>query len=80
VSDAELSLAERFCEQNGLDEIGRICAELRTLRAEYISLSNRVGKQRALIEALEHDPQIRYSKELDSMIAMSRNSNAKTVP
>lgn len=72
VSEDELQRVERFCEVNGLDEVGRICAELRVLRTEYILLSNRVGKQRAMIETLEHDPQIRYSKELDAMISMTQ--------
>ncbi len=44
-SDAELSEVEGFCERNGLDQIGRICAELRALRQEYLQLAKRVGQQ-----------------------------------
>ena len=81
VTEDELSAVERFCKANKLDEIARICAELRVLRAEYLKQTNRVAKQRAMIEALEHNPNIRYSKELDSMIAMNRESkDAPSVP
>lgn len=74
VSEAELHEVEEFCARNGLDQIGRICAELRVLRAEYLAQSNRIGKQRAMIETLEHNPSIRYSKELDAMIAMTKET------
>lgn len=81
VSDAELSEVEGFCKRQGLDQIGRICAELRVLRAEYLQLANRVGKQRAMIETLEHDPTIRYGKELEAMVSMTRESkDASSVP
>jgi hypothetical protein len=80
VSDAELREVEGFCSRNGLDQIGRICAELRVLRAEYLAQSNRIGKQRAMIETLEHDPTIRYSKELEVMVeAKKEEPNAPAV-
>ena len=74
VTEAELQAVERFCKANQLDEIGRICAELRVLRAEYLKQANVIGKQRAMVETLEHNPNIRYSKELDSMISMTKES------
>lgn len=78
VTEDELSAVERFCKANQLDEIGRICAELRVLRAEYLAQTRTVGRQRVMIESLEHDPTIRYSKELDSMISMTKE--AKDAP
>ena len=68
VTEDELRKVEKFCADNGLDEIGRICAELRVLRAEFLQLSTRIGKQRAMIETLEHDPQKRFAKELDVIV------------
>lgn len=78
VSDAELSEVEGFCSRNGLDQIGRICAELRTLRSEYILLAGRVGKQRGMIETLEHDPNKRYARELD-VITTDRTNDAAPI-
>lgn len=81
VAENELQKVEQFCKDNQLDEIGHICAELRVLRAEYLAQANRISKQRAMIEMLEHDPTVRYSKELDSMTTTVRESkNAASVP
>lgn len=81
VSEEELTKMEAFCASNQLDEIGRICAELRVLRAEYLKQSNIIGKQRAMVETLERNPNIRYSKELDSMISMTKEAkDAPAVP
>ena len=78
VSDAELREVEGFCSRNGLDEIGRICAELRTMRSEYILLSERAGRQRSMIDTLEHDPQKRYARELE-VIVTDRSTNASPI-
>lgn len=67
VSDAELTEVEGFCKRNGLDQIGRICAELRALRVAYMEQCKRVGKQRQMVETLQPDPSERYAKELDSI-------------
>lgn len=63
VSEEELTKMEAFCASNQLDELGRICAELRVLRAEYLTLCARVGKARNS----EPDPILanrRFSKSL----------------
>lgn len=63
VSEDELTKMEAFCASNQLDELGRICAELRVLRAEYLLLSKRVGMARNS----EPDPILanrRFSKSL----------------
>lgn len=78
VSDPELAEVEGFCSRNGLDQIGRICAELRTLRAEYVLLVGRVGKQRAMIDTLEHDPSKRYAREID-VITTDRTNHAPPI-
>jgi len=62
-----LQEAEGFCRRNGLDQIGTICAELRTLRKEYLILSQRVGRQRATIDSLMPNPNRRFATELDQM-------------
>jgi hypothetical protein len=77
VDSSELEEVERFCRENKLDVIGRICAELRVLRAEYLVLAQRAGKQKALVETLEHDPSKRFAKELD--IITDGNDNAPTI-
>jgi hypothetical protein len=43
VTEQELLKVESFCAANQLDEVGRICAELRVLRQEYLTLCKRVG-------------------------------------
>lgn len=63
VTEEELTKIESFCASNQLDEMGRICAELRVLRAEYLLLSKRVGMARNS----EPDPYLanrRFSKTL----------------
>ena len=47
VSEEELTKMEAFCAANELDELGRICAELRVLRAEYLTMAKRVGRAAA---------------------------------
>ena len=44
VTEEELAKVEAFCVANELDELGRICAELRVLRAEYLTMAKRVGR------------------------------------
>ena len=56
----ELEDIETFARRNNLHNIARLCAELRALRAEYVSLSKRVGRQSAMIEQLQPDPHVRY--------------------
>ena len=77
VSDADLQEAEGFCRRNGLDQIGKICAELRTLRKEYIVLSQRVGRQKATIENLMPDPSRRFASELDQITTGVPDAPAK---
>jgi hypothetical protein len=63
VTEDELLKVESFCAANKLDEVGRICAELRVLRAEYLTLCKRVGMTRNS----EPDPILanrRFSKTL----------------
>jgi hypothetical protein len=79
VTEAELANVEKFCKSNGLDEIGRVCAELRVLRAEYLLLSKRAGKQRAMIETIEHDPHQRFAKEMDVIINYRGHDDASPV-
>lgn len=67
VSDAELQEVEGFCSRSGLDQIGRICAELRTLRKEYVRLAERCGRQKATIEYCMPDPSKRFAAEIDSI-------------
>lgn len=68
LSDGELTGIANFAHANGLDEISKLIAELRTLRVEFVSLSGRVGKMQAMIEALQHDPQKRFAKTMEVMI------------
>lgn len=67
VSDAELQEVEGFCSRNGLDQIGRICAELRGLRSAYMTLSKRIGRQQQMVEVIMPDPSQRFARELDSI-------------
>ena len=78
VTEDELQNVEKFCAANQLDEIGRICAELRVLRAEYLQLSTANGKLRAMVEVLEHDPQRRYSKDLEMITTGGTNAPTLT--
>ncbi len=78
VSTGELQEVEDFCQRNGLDQIGRICAELRVLRTEYLVLSQRVARQKAMIEAASMDSNARYAQELD--VLMTEKPHAPTVP
>lgn len=77
VSDADLQEAEQFCKRSGLDQIGKICAELRTLRKEYLILSHRVGRQKATIENLMPDPSRRFASELDQITTGVPDAPAK---
>lgn len=79
VTEAELASVERFCKANSLDEIGRVCAELRVLRAEYLRLSNRYGKAKAMVETMEHDPHQRYAKEMEVIINYRGHEDATPV-
>jgi len=77
VTEAELLKVESFCAANKLDEIGRICAELRVLRAEYITLCKRVGMSRATVP----DPitsNKRYGAELEH-ITTDRTNHAPPI-
>ncbi len=74
VSDAELSEVEGFCKRSGLDQIGRICAELRALRADYITLSKRIG----MMHNRQPDPHRQFAAEID--VITSGVPNAPSVP
>lgn len=79
VTEEELTKVESFCVANGLDEIGRVCAELRVLRAEYLSLSNRLGK----VANAQPDPYLanrRFSKSMDSMTKGKPESDPNDFP
>ncbi len=78
VSDAELTEVEGFCKRNGLDQIGKICAELRTMRREFMDLSKRAGRQRAMVETAMPDPNRRFAAEMDRLTDGAKD--APTVP
>lgn len=44
LDDAELQDIEKFAAKNELLNIARLCAELRSLRAAYLTLSARMGQ------------------------------------
>lgn len=44
LSDAELQDIEKFAAKNELINIARLCAELRSLRSAYLTLSARMGR------------------------------------
>jgi hypothetical protein len=44
LEEAELADIEQFARKNELTNIARLCAELRSLRAAYMTLSARVGR------------------------------------
>lgn len=44
LDDAELQDIEKFAAKNELLNIARLCAELRSLRAAYLTLSARMGR------------------------------------
>lgn len=73
VTEEELTKVESFCAANQLDEIGRICAELRTLRREYMLLSKRVGMARNS-EPDAYLANRRFGRTLDK-ITKSENPN-----
>lgn len=83
VDNHELQQVERFCAANNLDVLGRICAELRLLRAEYIRLSERVGRQSNTIAqvqrevvSMEADPNRRYAAQLDTITSIPKEELA----
>lgn len=67
ISDAELQEIEQFCGRNGLDQIGRVCSELRSLRAAYLTQAKRLGIQSAMISDLQPDANKRFAAELSSL-------------
>jgi hypothetical protein len=72
VTEEELLKVESFCAANKLDEIGRICAELRVLRQEYLTLCKRVGMTRNS----EPDPILanrRFSRTLQKLTEENPN-------
>lgn len=44
LEEAELADIEQFARKNELTNIARLCAELRSLRAAYMTLSARAGR------------------------------------
>jgi hypothetical protein len=50
LTDLQLRDIEAFAAKNQLDQIGLLCAELRCLRAEYLSLSKRVGQRESVVK------------------------------
>lgn len=67
VTDVELSEIEEFCGRNGLDQIGLVCSELRSLRAAFLTQSKRLGIQAAMISDLQPDANKRFAAELSSL-------------
>ena len=68
LSDIELQEVERFAKKQGLDEIGRMAAELRSLRLAYLTLANRHAKLQAQHTADRTNPEVRYGEDLDQIM------------
>lgn len=66
LSDAELKEVERFAKASGLDQIGRMAAELRALRASYLTLANRHAKLSAMLT--KPNPEELYRQDLDQIM------------
>lgn len=77
LTDADLSEVEGFADRNGLDQIFRICRELRALRQAYMDVCKMNGKLRAQLMAMEWDPHNRYAVVMDTMTG---TTDAKTKP
>ena len=73
VSDSDLREAEEFCRLSGLDQIGRICAELRGLRSAYQTQAKRLG----MMQSRMPDPNRQFASDLDRITG---ESNAPPVP
>jgi hypothetical protein len=67
VTEQELLKVEAFCAANKLDEIGRICAELRLLRTEYLLLSKRIGLQAAHVPMDSIQANLRFGESLNTI-------------
>lgn len=67
LSDAELSEVEGFAARSGLDEIGRLCAELRTIRQLYVQQCGKISRLENMVAMLDSNPQSRYGKELNKL-------------
>lgn len=67
LSDAELAEVEQFARNTGLDEIGRLCAELRAVRAAYLQKCREIARMRSVVATVDPDPHSRYSKELQNL-------------
>ncbi len=64
LSDAELAEVEGFAQRSGLDQIYRICAELRTVRRAYLEQAETIGRLRQMIDP---NPQRRFAHALEAM-------------
>ncbi len=64
LSDAELAEVEGFAQRSGLDQIYRLCRELRTIRRAYLEQSETIGRMRQMIHP---DPQRRFAHALEAM-------------
>lgn len=62
--DSDLAEVEGFAQRSGLDQIYRICAELRVLRRAYLEQSETIGRLRQMIDA---NPQRRFAHALEAM-------------
>lgn len=67
LSEAELQEVENFARVSGLDEIMRLCMELRAIRAAYVTQAKRLALQKNMIVTLDADPASRYGKELNKL-------------
>lgn len=64
LSDAELAEVEGFAQRSGLDQIYRICAELRAIRRAYLEKCETNARLRQMIHP---DPQKRFAHALEAM-------------
>lgn len=74
MTDQELRGILNFAQDNGLDEIAKLVAELRTLRVHHLELTERNnklmqnhGRLIRTIADLEPDPSKRFAIEMEGM-------------
>lgn len=67
LNDAELSGILNFAHENGLDEICKLVAELRTLRKDYLSMCQQIGYMKSQLAILKPQAQQRFANELEQI-------------
>lgn len=83
LTDNELAEVEGFAKRSGLDQIHRICGELRAVRRAYIEQCLINGQLRNQLKALEPrkpntlDPQDRFAAQIDFITDWSSNASPK---